>query len=70
MVNSVITPTITYAMCSFKLPVGVIDNIDKMRKQCLWRGNDPEKQGGNLVAWPMVKKPKIKGGLGVLNLRL
>jgi hypothetical protein len=32
MVNSVITPTITYAMCSFKLPVGVIDNIDKMRK--------------------------------------
>jgi hypothetical protein len=24
MVNSVITPTVTYAMCSFKLPVGVI----------------------------------------------
>ena len=29
MVNSVITPTVTYAMCSIKLPVGVIENIDR-----------------------------------------
>lgn len=48
----------------------VIDNIDKARKQCLWRGNDVEKKGGNLVAWQVVQQPKDKGGLGVLNLRL
>jgi hypothetical protein len=53
-----------------KLPKGVIDNINRARKQCLWRGNDPEKKGGNLVAWPVVQQPKAKGGLGVLNLRL
>jgi hypothetical protein len=38
MVNSVLTATATYAMCTLKLPKGVIDNIDRARKQCLWRG--------------------------------
>jgi len=70
MINSVLSPTVTYAMCSIKLPVGVIENIDRARKQCLWRGNDASKKGGNLAAWHMVQKPKKKGGLGVLNLRL
>jgi hypothetical protein len=69
MVNSVLTPLATYTMCSIKLHVGVIDNIDRAIKQCLWRGNDQTKKGGNLAAWLMVHKPK-KGGLGVLNLRL
>ena len=55
---------------SLKLPVGVIENIDRARKQCLWHGNDASKKGGNLAAWHMVQKPKQKGGLGVLNLRL
>ena len=70
MVNSVITPTVTYALCSMKLPVGVIENIDRSRKQCLWRGNNATKKGGNLAAWSLVQKPKDKGGLGVINLRL
>jgi len=70
MINSVLTPTVTYAMCSLKLPVAVIENIDRARKQCLWRGNVATKKGGNLAAWSMVQMPKGKGGLGVLNLRL
>jgi hypothetical protein len=71
MVNSSITPITTYAMCTIKLPKGVIENIDRARKQCLWRGNDANrKKGGNLVAWEVVMQPKEKGGLGVLNLRL
>jgi hypothetical protein len=36
MVNSVIMPITTYAMCTIKLPKGVIENIDRARKQCLW----------------------------------
>ena len=47
MVNSAITPITTYAMCTIKLPKGVIDNIDRARKQCLRRGNDPKKKGGD-----------------------
>lgn len=50
MVNSVITPITTYAMCTIKLPIGVIENIDRLRKQCIWRGNDQAKKGGNLAS--------------------
>jgi retron-type reverse transcriptase len=70
MVNSVITPTVLYPMCVLKLHKGVIDNIDRARKQCLWRGNDLNKKGGNLAAWSMVQLPKAKGGLGVINLNV
>jgi hypothetical protein len=48
----------------------VIENIDRIRKQCLWRGNNPEKKWGNLAAWHMVQKTKHEGGLGIINLRL
>jgi hypothetical protein len=57
-------------MCTLKLPKGVINNIDRARKQCLWRGPDRNKKGGNLAAWPMVTKPKLKGGLNVINLNV
>jgi hypothetical protein len=41
-------------MCSLKLPVAVIEAIDKYRKNCLWRGSDFRRKGYNLVAWKMV----------------
>ena len=50
MINSVITPITTYSMCTIKLPAVVIENIDRARKQCLWRGNNQANRGGNLVA--------------------
>jgi hypothetical protein len=43
----------------------MIEIIDKHRKNCLWRGSDFRKKGYNLV-----KKPKNKGGLGVINLSM
>jgi hypothetical protein len=70
MINSTITPITTYAMSTIKLPKGVIENIDRARKQCLWRGNSEKKRGGNLVAWPVVIQPKDKGGTGIINLQL
>jgi len=70
MIKSAITPITIYASCVIKLPKGVIDNIDRARKQCVWRDNSNQQRGGNLVAWPVVTTPKDKGGLGVLNLRL
>jgi hypothetical protein len=35
MLNVAITPITTYTMCTIRLPWGVIDNIDRIRKQCL-----------------------------------
>ena len=37
MINTAITPIVTYAMCTIKLPRGFIENIDRIRKKCLWR---------------------------------
>jgi hypothetical protein len=70
MINSTISPITTYAMCTIKLPKEVIENIDRARKQCLWRGNSEKKRGGNLVAWPIVIQQKDKGGTGIINLQL
>jgi hypothetical protein len=36
----------------------------------LWRGSDFRKKAYNLAAWDLVRWPKSKGGLGVINLSL
>jgi hypothetical protein len=48
----------------------VIELIDKHRKNCLWRGRDFRNKGYNLAAWDLVRMPKKKGGLGVINLTI
>jgi hypothetical protein len=48
MLNSAISPIVTYAMCTIRLPRGVIENIDRIKKQCLWRGNTDRKKVGIL----------------------
>jgi hypothetical protein len=67
MVNSVFSSLPTYYMCTLKLPKLVIDNINSARKQCLWRGFEVNSNRKYLEAWDKVCKPKLKGGLGVLN---
>lgn len=34
-INTVLTPTVNYAMCTLKLQKGVIESVDRIRKQCL-----------------------------------
>jgi hypothetical protein len=70
LVNSVLSSLPTYFMCTIKLPKTVIEAIDKIRKNCLWRGNAIDAKGYNLAAWPTVSVPKTKGGLGVRDLYL
>jgi hypothetical protein len=68
LVNHVLSSLPAYYMCSLKLPITVIDVIDNFRKNCLWRGKDFNRKGYNLAAWDLVRLPKNKGGLGVINL--
>lgn len=56
-------------MYTFKLQGTVIEQIDKYRKRCLWRGSDINSKKPASAAWPMVCKSKSEGGLGALNLR-
>jgi hypothetical protein len=56
-------------MLTLVIPVGVLEVIDRARRHCLWRRKDKEKIN-SLAAWDMVCKPKEKGGLGIINLKL
>jgi hypothetical protein len=56
-------------MSTFLLQQIVIEQIDKFRKICLWRGADANAKQKPKVARPMVCRSKDEGGLGVLNLQ-
>jgi hypothetical protein len=70
LVNSVLSSLTTFYLCSIKVPIAILNQIDKYRRHCLWRGGDINAKKAPLTAWKMVTKPKGRGGLGVINLRL
>jgi len=63
MINTSITPIVTYALCTIKLPRGVIDNIDRIRKQCLWRGNSEKRMETIWWLGRQFRNQRIKVGL-------
>jgi hypothetical protein len=70
MVNSVLSSTMVYHCCTLKLHKGVIEQLDKYRKHCLWSGSDLSAKQPSKAAWPSVCLPKSEGGLGVINLEI
>jgi hypothetical protein len=70
MVNSMLYSLPTFYMCSIKVLVSILEQIDKYRSHCLWRGGDMDSKKPPLAVWTMVTKPKLKGGLVVINFRL
>jgi hypothetical protein len=57
-------------MCLIKVHVDILNQIDKYRRHCLWRGRDVNAKKQSLAAWKLVCRPKNKGGLRVIRLRL
>jgi hypothetical protein len=70
MVNLVLPSLTTFYLCSIKVPAAIIKQIDKYMRHCLWRGGDLNNKKPPMAAWRMVTRPKSKGGLRVINLRL
>lgn len=70
LVNSVMSSLPTFHMSTFLLPQGVITQLDKYRRHCLWRGQALTRKNPPLAAWEIVCRPKDEGGLGVINLEL
>ena len=56
-----------YFLCSLSIPQGILKQIERIERQCLWRGNT-ETPRQSLAAWELVGKPKKYGGLGVTHL--
>jgi hypothetical protein len=70
-INAALTPLLIYALCVLKIPLQLIEFIDRARKHCLWRKTeDMEEKTYSLAAWDLVCKPKKKGGLGIINLKV
>jgi hypothetical protein len=58
-------------MCSIQIPPKILEHIDKLRRHCLWnKKTDEGEKCFSLIAWDKVCRPKKKGGVGVLNLKL
>jgi hypothetical protein len=62
MVNSVLSSLPTFYMCSIKIPVDILNQIDKYRRYCLWHGGDADKKPP-MTAWKLVCRPKKEGAL-------
>ena len=69
LVNSVISSLPIFFLCSLSIPQGILKQLERIQRQCLWRKYGQEK-GNSLAACPLVCRPKLKGGLGILNLCL
>jgi hypothetical protein len=58
-------------MCSIHINPKILEHVEKIRRHCLWNKKTEDGEKSNsLAAWDMVCKPKKKGGLGILNLRI
>jgi hypothetical protein len=70
LVNSVLSSMPIHYLSTLDIPDGVIDVIDRARRNCLWRKRKDDEKVHSLAAWEMVCKPKNKGGLGIINLKI
>ena len=58
-------------MGTLRLPPKIIAQLDKIRRHCLWnKKTDTGEKCNSLAAWPMVRRPKKSGGLGILDLHV
>lgn len=58
-----------YAMKTSCIPVGTLDNINKLDSNFIWT-SDSERRGLSLVAKDKSCMPQVMGGLEILNSRL
>lgn len=70
LINSVMSSIPIYIMACFRLPKWVINRIDKIRRDFLWRKNDGSANGVSLTNWQSACLPKIWGGLGIPDLEI
>lgn len=67
--NIVLIALPTSHLSALALPKGVLKQIVKFRKHCLWRGANINSKKAPKAAWEMVCAPKEEGGLGVIDLK-
>jgi len=66
--NVVLSALPTFYMCTLEISKAVIKQIDTFRKNCLWRASNVNGRTQPKAAWKLVCRPKVEGGLGIINL--
>jgi hypothetical protein len=66
LVNSILSALATFYMCTFKMPMSILEQVDKYRKHYFWNRCDVNKKGGCLVAWKMPPDQRIREDWGSL----
>jgi hypothetical protein len=61
MENYVLSSLTALNMCSIKIPLEILKQIDKYQRH--WRGGDMNVKWLPLAAWKMVIRPTLRGGL-------
>ena len=69
LINSVLDNIPTYFMSLLLMPAQVKQQLDKIRRDSLWEGNNMDHKI-HLVKWAKVTLPKQCGGLGIKDLAL
>lgn len=68
LVQHVIYSIPLYAMATAKIPIGVCEEVEKLSRALLWKGDVNAKKGWVPMAWKNICKPKFCGGLGLRKL--
>ena len=70
LVKTVLSSQPVYHLTAFSEQKWLIKRIDRLRWSFVWRGETPDKVygGHSIINWPTTCRPKIKGGLGILDL--
>ena len=68
LIEVVLSAIPTYFLSLFRMLLKVINEIEKMMRNFLWKGVDGV-GGDHLVKWKLVARAKIKGGLGIGRIK-
>jgi hypothetical protein len=68
LINSTLASMPLHFLCSLQLPIGLTNQLDRILRQCVWTDKDGMPKQ-SLAAWELVCKPKLKGGLGIVNFQ-
>jgi hypothetical protein len=66
LINSALASMPLHFLCTLQLPPGLTKQLDRILRQCLWRDQEGHPKQ-SLAASEMICKPKLKGGLGIVN---
>jgi hypothetical protein len=68
LIESALSSMPLHFLCSLYIPPGILKQLDRVLRQCLWRDKDNPKP--SLAAWELLCKPKDKGGVGIVDFTI